>query len=115
MEKTQLMETAQLLFLQGSGRKTVIELFTNNGFASEEANTMATEAYRAVKDERMAQVETTHEDEATSGGSSIGSLLLGLVIMGGGIIATMTTDRIWYGAIFVGFITIISGLVKSFK
>jgi len=110
MNENQIMETAQSMFLQNSGRKEVINFLIENGISKENAESMATEAYRAIKDQRkeMMQVEEVEERKSTSK-----SVIIGALILLAGIIATMTTDRIWYGAMIIGVITMVSGTSRK--
>ena len=109
MNENQLLETAQSMFLNNSGRKEVIEFFNKNGINGQEAETMATDAYKAVKEERKEMIQEEVVEEKKGGKNSI---IIGTLILLAGIIATMTTDSIWYGAMIVGVISMISGIAK---
>lgn len=109
MNEQQINETIQLMFLQNSGRKDVIDFLAANNIEGEKAETMATNAYLAIKDQRQAMIET-QEVQREKGG--IGTIIFGAVIMIAGIVASMNSDTLWYGAIIVGFITVIQGIVS---
>lgn len=107
MDEKQLSQTAQLMFLQNSRRKDVIDFLAANNVVGDAAETMATEAYLAIKDQRQAMLKTK-EEQVEKGG--VGSIILGAILMIGGISASMNSDTLWYGAILGGFIIIIKGL-----
>jgi len=109
MDEKQIIETAQIMFLRNSGRKEVIDFLATHNITGDQAETMATNAYLAIKDQRQAMIET-QEDQQEKGG--IGSIVFGAILMIGGIAASMNSDTLWYGAILVGFITLIQGLVS---
>lgn len=111
MSENQNFQIAQLMFLQGSGRKDVIDSLRKNGVAEERLEGMATEAYLSIKDQRQNMIEETYEEES---GGGAGSIILGAVFLIGGVAATMGTDRIWYGAMIVGALMVFRGLAKSF-
>jgi hypothetical protein len=104
----QTLETAQTMFLHGSRRKEVIDFLLANGVSQEEVDTVATNAYLSIKDQRQEILETY--EEQTEGGGTGASAIIGALLLFGGIIATMATDRIWYGAMIVGLIMIVKGL-----
>lgn len=112
MDENQIATTAQLMFLQGKGRKDVIDFFNEKGITGEAAETQATNAYLAVKDKRqeMLEIESGATEEK---GGGMGSILIGVLFLGGGIAATAASDSIWYGAMIVGVISIMSGIAKS--
>lgn len=112
MENTDLRKAASLMFLQGAGRKDVIDFLNENGVGEEDAEKMATSSYMAVKDQRKAIVEQQLGTQAQASGGSGGivSILIGILLIGGGIAASMGTDRFFYGAILVGVITLFQGL-----
>jgi len=109
MDEKQITEVAQLMFLQNSGRKDVIDFLATKNITGDEAETMATNAYLAIKDQRQTMLGTQEVQKAKGG---IGSIIFGAVLMTVGIVASMNSDTLWYGAILVGFITIIQGLVR---
>ena len=51
MNENQLFDAAKLMFLHNSGRKDVIDYLNQNGITDEKAETMATNAFLAVKDQ----------------------------------------------------------------
>ncbi|MFK7771742.1 MAG: hypothetical protein AB8F94_06370 [Saprospiraceae bacterium] len=104
-----MIETIQLMFLRNSGRKDVIDFLATNNVEGEQAEAMATNAYLAIKDQRQSMIET-HEVQKEKGG--LGSIIFGAVIMTAGIVASMNSDTLWYGAILVGLITVIQGLAS---
>lgn len=112
MEQQQTIEAAQQMFLHGSGRKDVIDFLLTNGINQEEVETTATNAYLAVKDQRKEMMQEATEKKPVGGGGSP-SIIIGAVILIAGIVATMTTDRFWYGAMILGVITIIGGITKK--
>ena len=74
---------------------------------------MATDAFISIKEHRRAMQGEVEEAQGGGSGGGIGSILLGLVFLIGGIVATMSTDSIWYGAIIVGIITLFTGIAKA--
>ena len=110
MNEKQIVETIQLMFLRNSGRKEVIDFLATNNIEGEQAETMATDAYLAIKDQRNTMLETQEVQKAKG---SFGTIIFGAVIMIIGIVASMNSDTLWYGAILVGFITVIQGLTSS--
>jgi len=111
IENAELHNAASNMFLKGAGRKDVIDFLAQNGVETQAAETMATSAYLAVKDQLKAIVDKQLGEQATGGGSTgILSILIGIVLIAGGTIATMSTDSIFYGAIGVGVITLFQGL-----
>ena len=112
MNEPQIKEAAQIMFLKGSGRKDVINFLAQNGIAEERVETMATEAYLAIKDQRMQMIEAADEDVQGGGGGGV-TIALGALLLVGGIVATMATNRIWYGAMIIGVVMIFKGLSKS--
>lgn len=109
MNEKQISETAQLMFLQNSGRKDVIDFLATNNIIGEQAETIATNAYLAIKDQRHAMIETQEVQKAKGG---MGTIIFGAVIMIAGIVASMNSDTLWYGAILVGLITVIQGIAS---
>jgi len=62
---------------------------------------MATDAYKAVKEERREMIQEDVGEEKKGGKTNI---IIGALILFAGIIATMTTTSIWYGAMIVGVV-----------
>lgn len=114
MNEKQVFETAKTMFLQNKGRKEVIEFIGANGIEDTHSETMATEAFLAIKEQRREMIAAANPDmdEKPIGGGGMASVAIGAVIMIGGIVATMSTNRIFYGAIIVGLITMIGGFVR---
>ena len=120
MDKDHIFQHAQLMFLNGAGRKAVMEYLTENGVPEAETGTMATEAYKAVREEIQQKKLESGQENANIGedlenqkdGDGMGAITFGALALIAGIIATTHTDRIWYGAIMVGAISLISGLFK---
>ncbi len=116
MDEKQVFAQAQQMFLADRGRKDVIDFMIANGIDEERSEVMATEAFKSIRDQRRAMVEeqggAAYGDEGGSSGGGIGSVILGLVFLIGGVVATMSSDSIWYGAIIVGVITLFSGIAK---
>ena len=120
MDKDHIFQHAQLMFLNGAGRKAVMEYLTENGVPEAETGTMATEAYKAVREEIQQKKLESGQENANIGedlenqkdGDGMGAITFGALALIVGIIATTHTDRIWYGAIMVGAISLISGLFK---
>ena len=106
MTENATIQTAQAMFLHGSGRKEVIEYLLQNGTPETKVDDVATNAYLAIKEQRM-QLLNEREDDSSSGVG--GSAIFGVLLLLGGIVATMSTDRIWYGAMLVGVVMIIKG------
>lgn len=115
MDENQVFEQAKQMFLTNKGRKEVIEFMEANGIPSDKANTMATEAYQAIREKRMEAVKAIEQEETGGEGGGMKSIVIGALIFGAGLIATMATDRIWYGAMAVGAISVLTGIAKSFR
>ncbi|MCB0632166.1 MAG: hypothetical protein R2824_20000 [Saprospiraceae bacterium] len=119
MEKDQQFATVQQMFLNGSRRKEIIDYLESQGLSGDAANQLANDAYKSVKDQRRAIIDAQHSDEGEfagmndsndkSGGGRIG---LGVLFLVGGIVATMVTDRIWYGLMIIGGAMIITGIAR---
>lgn len=114
-----MMNQARKMFLENKGRKDVILFFKMQGVDSDKAETMATEAYKSIREVRKAMMEaaqsggggsTTASAPKEGQGGAIIQLALGLIICFAGIIATMSTTSIWYGAIIVGGMMALKGL-----
>ena len=112
MNETQIQQAAQTMFLNGSGRKDVINFLTQNGISEDRVDDMATNAYLAIKDQRMQMIETADGDTAGSGNGTT-SIAIGALLLVGGIVATMASNRIWYGAMIIGAVMIFKGIGKS--
>ena len=111
----QVFQMAQKMFLADKGRKEVLDFLETQGVTGEEAEKMATDAFKSIRDQRRAIIEQQGGTSAASeskGSAGIGSILFGLVLIIGGIVATMSSDSIWYGAILVGVITLIQGIAQ---
>lgn len=116
MNEEQVFQTAQEMFLKGSGRKQVIQFLETNGIAQDQSNDFATKAYQSVKDERKAIIAEATADsddpfEVDGEKDGMGSVVLGGIIAGAGVVATMSSDTVWYGAILVGGFMVIKGLI----
>lgn len=99
MEKADLIKSASEMFLRGAQRKAVIEFLNKNGIDGEEAETSATEAFSLVKSQRK---EARH----TAGQSK---MAFGALLFFGGIGLSMFTNNVFYGAIFIGIVTMGAG------
>lgn len=108
------------MFLQGAGRKVVMDFLTANGMSDAESSSTATEAYKSVRQtiqemKAAAGMENANPGEraqAQSSGDGIGAILIGILLIIGGVVATMSTDSIWYGAILVGAVSLIKGFAQ---
>ncbi len=109
MNENEIIKTAQMMFLQNKGRKEVIDFLLDNGIDKDSVDSIATDAFKAIQDERKKMME---EQETEVSKEMNKSLIIGVLFLIGGIIATLTTDRIWYGAMGVGVITMINGMRK---
>ena len=114
MISDEIRQQAQMMFLQEAGRKNVIDFLNQNGVQGDDAEKEATAAFLAIKDQRQTAIEARAEAEAEEQKGSPVSIALGFLLMIGGVIATLTTDSIWYGAILVGAFMAGSGLIKRF-
>lgn len=121
LDRTQIMNEARKMFLANKGRRDVITYFKMKGIEEAEAESMATEAYKSIREIRQAMIaeaqnnngNTGYAQPASSGSSSgaIISIVLGLIICGGGLAASMGTDRIFYGAVLVGGGMVLKGII----
>lgn len=107
MPENQLIENAKSMFLNDSGRKDVIDYLTQNGISDDEANTVATNAYLAIKDQRKELMEEKDQEIKNEMNKF---LVIGILVIVGSIIAALATGRIWIGAIIAGIIMIIKGV-----
>ena len=114
MEEKQVFEAAKIMFLQNRGRKEVLDFLGTNGIENTRSETMATEAFLAIKEQRREMIAEANPDldEQPIGGGGMASVGIGAFIMIGGIVASASTDRLFYGAILVGLITMIGGFVR---
>ena len=114
MEENQIFEQAQQMFLNGAGRKAVMDFIEENGIAENESGSIASKAYQSVKEQinqkRLQESAKLKEEGRRSG---IGSIGIGALLLVGGIIATMATNRVWYGAMAVGAISLVKGIVQA--
>lgn len=115
MNEVQIFETAQQMFLQERGRKDVIEFMIANGMDPSDAEAKATEAFLSIRDQRRAMAMDTEDVSQDGGGNGIVSIVIGVVLILIGIGASMGTNRIFYGAVLVGGITLIQGLAKAMR
>ena len=109
MIDTQVIATAKAMFLNGSGRGDVMDFLLENGVPADEVNEVAAAAYAEIKDERQQQISLNEEVQSKETSKGV---FFGVVLLVGGIIASYFTGRIWYGAMIVGGIMIVKGLVK---
>ena len=121
MNQSELINEAKKMFLENKSRRDVITYFKLKGIEEEESEKMATEAYKSIRELRQALINAaeakggesntfgTATQETDKTGAII-SLVLGLLICGGGIIASMGTNRIFYGAVIVGGAMAIKGI-----
>ena len=121
MDQSELINEAKKMFLENKSRRDVITYFKLKGIEEEESEKMATEAYKSIRELRQALINAaeakggepntfgTATQETDKTGAII-SLVLGLLICGGGIIASMGTNRIFYGAVIVGGAMAIKGI-----
>ena len=108
----QVFEKAKMMFLQDKGRKEVMDYMYAYGISDARSETLATEAFLAFKDQRRQMIAEANPEEEPMGGGGMGSVVIGALIMIGGIVATMSSNSIFYGAILVGLFTMISGFFK---
>lgn len=125
MNQEQIFNQAVQMFLHGKRRGEVVKFLNQNNIQGQEANDMATKAYLAVKDQRQQMIDEMpdYANDSLSDydiqkgqkgkGGGMAGIGLGALFLIGGLIATMTTDRIWYGAILVGIVSLVSGLIKA--
>jgi len=105
------------MFLHESGRKEVIDFMMANGMDEAKAESTATEAFLSIRNQRRTMAlnaeEATYESGGENSGAGIGSIVIGIILIIIGIGASMGTDRIFYGAVLVGAITLIQGIAKA--
>lgn len=109
MTQEVITEQAKTMFLNNSGRKEVIAFLLKNGVSEQDVEKVATDAFLAIKEQRK---ELLEEKEVEVKKAMSKSLIIGGIVLLGGIIATMTTNRIWYGAIGIGLIMMVNGVRK---
>ena len=116
MKNTNIIHQASKMFLLGSSRKEVITFLENQGIAKNQTDEIATKAYIAVKAKRKALISAIEAQRKPSvrvnNGAGVLRALLGAGIAGAGIMATMNSNSIWYGAIFVGILMFFQGLME---
>lgn len=110
MTENQISEQAQSMFLQNKTRREVITFLASKGIIDDKAESMATEAYKAIRAQREELVGQYNEVKSDEPRGGTGAILIGILLMVGGVIATMASDRIWYGLIGVGFFSLCKGL-----
>ncbi|MEM8527812.1 MAG: hypothetical protein AAGG68_24435 [Bacteroidota bacterium] len=83
MDNNQLFEAAKAMFLQGRTKADITDVLITNGIPKEEANTMATNAYLAVRDQYVANQERLQASQAEEGGSGVPSwaIYIGILVL----------------------------------
>lgn len=106
MNQDELIKASTAMYFLKKGRHDVIEFLNKEGVEGEDAEYIATEAYKLFR---------THRREAEEKESSKlnGKILVGVLVLAAGLIATFTTNRIWYGAIIFGGISVFAGLADK--
>jgi len=126
MDYMQMMDEARKMFLANKGRRDVIVFFQKHGVEESEAELMATDAYKSIRQIRQSMMEQAenqgrrsngigaHAPANSDSGSNVGaiiSIILGAVICLGGLAASMGTNTIFYGAVLVGGMMFLRGIV----
>ena len=123
MDHNEMMNHARKMFLANKGRRDVITFFQLQGVPQFEAESMATEAYKSIREVRQAMIEEAQNNSggnnyaqptssSGSNGGAIISIVLGLIICGGGLAASMGTNTIFYGAVLVGGGMFLKGIIE---
>ena len=86
-------------------RFSVVERLMANGYSKEESESAVDEAYRFID----------HQPAESASSAQVTQIGIGALLMATGIILTMIgfLDRIWYGAVIVGLIFIIKGILPT--
>ncbi|MEN0049270.1 MAG: hypothetical protein AAF806_19580 [Bacteroidota bacterium] len=85
MDNNQLFEAAKAMFLQGKSKADISDFLMDNGIPSKDANTMATNAYLAVRDQYVANQErlqaTQYQSERSGGGVPSWAIYVGILLL----------------------------------
>ena len=116
MEKDKVLEMASFMFLQGAGRKQVIEFFAEHGISGDEAETAATDAYLKIKDQRKELLEATEQaNKKQARNEGMKEIGIGILMILGSGAVLLATGRLFYIVLVMGFISLIVGLAKMFS
>lgn len=112
MSTSQAFKEAQALFLNGHGRKAVIEFLHEQDITGEEAENIATQAYQSIQGD-LDEKAAAEEDKAFGGPwgkMAIGVLALGIVAFG-----IVKLDRLLPIVLLIGLIFLGDGVWRLVK
>lgn len=112
MRKDEILENTYALFLRNRGRKEAIEFLNSQGIEGEEAEEMATQAYKLAKQD-IDQVIEIEEHQALGG--PIGKIGVGLFALGIGVFGVIALERIFFIVFIIGFALIGTGIFGFFR
>jgi len=115
MSNHKLFEDAKRMFINNASRGEVMQYLEEQGIPANESGQLATNAYTAIRDMREQMMSGGSgggggSTQSSGGGGINGALIIGILLLVGGIVATMASNTIWYGAMIVGVISIFKGL-----
>jgi len=113
LDENQILQLSQKMYLEGAGRKDVMEFMESNGMASEKIDQAATDSYLAVRDERK-KIVAAEQKIAKSEGRKSGMLTMagGAAIMVITVGILLSTGRLFYVALIIGFLTFMKGVAS---
>lgn len=112
METKEIFEKAQDLFYQNKGRKEVIEYLNSKEILGDEAENLATKAYKEASGKIDEAIEL---EEHKSLGGPYGKIMIGLFAIGIVVFGIIALNRILYIIFLIGITLIGSGVVGLFN
>ena len=112
MENEKIIEQAKELFFKNRGRKEVIDFINSKGIEGQQAEDLATQAYKSVKE----KINHHHEvEEHNSLGGPWGKIGIGLFAIAIGFFGVFALERIFYIIFLIGFGLIGTGVIGFFN
>lgn len=109
--KEDVLAAAKDMFYKNGKRKGIIEFINSKGIFGEEAEQLATAAYKGVKSRIHQAVEIK---EHKSHGGPLGKIAIGVFAIGIGIFGVFALERIFYIIFLFGFGFIGTGVIGLF-
>ena len=93
-------------------RESKVRLLANEGHTPEEIRKATVHPlFPATDVDHVLEMETKRQENNQQGAIyERAAFVVGILLLGGGILLSMYTDRIWYGAMLIGAISIVRGL-----
>lgn len=112
METKEIFEEAKMLFYKNKDRGDVIDFINSKGILGEEANQLATKAYKSIKPEMDKELEI---EEHKSLGGPFGKIAIGILAIGIGVFGVIALETIFYIVFLIGIVLIGSGIIGIFN